>query len=559
MLLILLTWILLLLFFIPSGIAVKSLFKIEIDGVIIPFFLGLFIQCFLLTCCCFFFKIGFALFLINFLIQISLIIWKTNDIKQSINETITDLKSLSIASKFTLLTILIFSLFKCAQFPFIIDNESYYLQTIKWVNEYGFVKGLGNLHVFLAQNSPFHVLQAGFNFNFITDRINDLNGFVLVLACAYFITEFEKKYFQNNEIHWIGFIIIFNILFFQFGNAPSPDLLLLLLSQVLFYIYLEKENDFSNFKIITILFLFLFFIKITIAPIGLLILFILAKEKRRILFFVGFSVLILGVLLLKNIIITGYPFFPLHFLSMNVDWRIPEKILVFISDPIRNSGYFKGDFVKNPSFFVKLTSWLNLGGINRVFNYGMLLLFITALFTKEFRFTIKYKILYFVLLIHFVLLLLTSPQFRFFLPEFVFLFVLVLRFLISYFKINFKSIQFALFTLSLLPLLIVEFVDFKYFTQNKFHQTQGQFQLIQILIPEKNSKFADIKYEKIKDGNLEYNSPKDNFFFYGTGNGVLPCVNKVQINYFKKHYFILPQQRTSDLKDGFYSLNLLIK
>ena len=485
MLLILLTWILLLLFFIPSGIAVKSLFKIEIDGVIILVFLGLFIQSFLLTCCCFFFKIGFALFLINFLIQISLIIWKIKDIKHSINETITDLKSLSIASKFTLFAILLFSLFKCAQFPFIIDNESYYLQTIKWVNEYGFVKGLGNLHVFLAQNSPFHVLQAGFNFNFITDRINDLNGFVLVLTCAYFITEFEKKYFQNNEIHWIGFIVIFNILFFQFVNAPSPDLLLLLLSQVLFYIYLEKENDFSNFKIITILFLFLFFIKITIAPIGLLILFILANKKRRILFFVGFSVLILGVLLLKNIIITGYPFFPLHFLSMDVDWRIPEKILVFISDPIRNSGYFKGDFVKNPSFFVKLTSWLNLGGINRVFNYGMLLLFITALFTKEFRFTIKYKILYFVLLIHFVLLLLTSPQFRFFLPEFVFLFVLVLRFLISYFKINFKSIQFALFTLSLLPLLIVEFVDFKYFTQNKFHQTQGIFNGVKSLYQKK--------------------------------------------------------------------------
>ena len=120
-----------------------------------------------------------------------------------------------------------------------------------------------------------------------------------------------------------------------------------------------------------------------------------------------------------------------------------------------------------------------------MFNYGMLLLFITALFTKEFRFMIKYKILYFVLLIHFVLLLLTSPQFRFFLPEFVFLFVLVLRFLISYFKINFKSIQFALFTLSLLPLFIVEFVDFKYFTQNKFHQTQGIFNGVKSLYQKK--------------------------------------------------------------------------
>ena len=288
MLLILFTWILLLLFFIPSGIAFKSIFKIEIDGVFIPVFLGLFIQCFLLICCCFFFKIGFTVFLINFMIQIGLCLWKTKEIKDCIYKTLTDLKSLSVISKFILLTILIFSLFKCAQFPFIIDNESYYLQTIKWVNEYGFVKGLGNLHIFLAQNSPFHVLQAGFNFNFLTDRINDLNGFILVLSSGFFITEFEKKYLQSFDIHWIGLVVVFNILFFQFVNAPSPDLLVVLLSQVIFYIYLENDIDLSNFKILIIFFLFLFFIKITIAPIGLLLLFILVKDRKRIFFFCNF-------------------------------------------------------------------------------------------------------------------------------------------------------------------------------------------------------------------------------------------------------------------------------
>jgi hypothetical protein len=109
-----------------------------------------------------------------------------------------------------------------------------------------------------------------------------------------------------------------------------------------------------------------------------------------------------------------------------------------------------------------------------------------------------------------------------------------------------------------LPLLLVEFVNYKIFTQNKLHQPKGHYHWSQIFIPEKNSKYSDIKFEKIKDGNLEYNSPKENFFFYGTGNGDLPCVNKVQIDYFKKHYFILPQQRTSDLKDGFYSKNITI-
>ena len=558
MLLIFLTWLLLPLFFIPSGIAVKSIFKIETTGVFIPAFLGLFIQCFLLTCCSFFFKIGFTVFLINFLIQISLFIWKTKEIKQSINETLADLKSLSTISKFTMLFIILFSLLKCAQFPFIIDNESYYLQTIKWINEYGFVKGLGNLHIFFAQSSPFHVLQAGFNFNFLTDRINDLNGFILVLSSGYFIIEFEKKYLLNKEIHWIGLIVIFNILFFQFINAPSPDLLTLLLSQIIFYIYLEKQNNLSNFKIITTLFLFLFFIKITIAPIGLIILIILSKNRNKILFFVLSSLVISVVLILKNIVITGYPLFPFNFIKLNVDWRIPENILAYISEPTRNSGYFKGSFVKNPSLFTKLSSWFQLGGINRLFNYGILLLFILTPFRREFKTNIKYKRLYFVLLIHFVILLLTSPQFRFFLPEFVFLFVLVLQFLINYFKIYFQKIQLLLLTAILLPLLLVEFVNYKIFTQNKLHQTKNHYHWSQIFIPEKSSKYSDIKFEKIKDGNLEYNSPKENFFFYGTGDGNLPCVNQVQIDYFKKYYFILPQQRTFDLKDGFYSKNITI-
>lgn len=548
-----------LLFFISSGIAVKSLFKIEIKGIFIPIFLGLFIQCFLLTCCCFFFKIGFSVFVINFIIQIGLCLWKSKEIKQSINETINDLKWLSVISKFTLFAILFFSLFKCAQFPFIIDNESYYLQTIKWINEYGFVKGLGNLHIFFAQNSPFHVLQAGFNFNFLTDRINDLNGFVLVLSSGFFITEFEKKYLRNSEIHWIGLVLIFNILFFQFVNAPSPDLLALLLSQVIFYMYLEKENDFSNFKILTIFFLFLFFIKITIAPIGLLLLFTLVNDRMRVLFFVSFSIVIAMILILKNIIITGYPLFPFNCFGLNVDWRIPNGILDFMAAPIRNPGYFKGNIVINPTLFTKLSSWLNLGGINRFFNYGMLFLFIIAPFMKEFLSNPKYKRLYFVFLIHFLILLLTSPQFRFFLPEFIFLSVLVFRFLIIYFKIGFKYSRFLVLTAILIPILILEFIDYNFFTQNQLLQSKEYYHWSQILIPEKNSKHPAIKFEKIKDGNLEYNSPKVNFFFYGTGNGDLPCVNKVQINYFKKHYFILPQQRTSDLKDGFYSENLLTK
>jgi hypothetical protein len=536
-----------------SGIVLQSIFKIKSTGIFIPFFLGLFAQCFLLTCLCFFYKLGLGIFLLNTIIQIGIFIWQKKRIKECLRETLNDIKSLNLTSKLIIFSILFFSLLKCAQLPFIIDNESYYLQTIKWFNEYGFVKGLGNLHFFFAQTSPFHALQAGFNFNFLTNRINDLNGLILVLSSVYFTLEFKKKYLENKKIHWIGLIIFFNILFFQFINAPSPDLLIMLLSQVIFYLYIDQEDNISNFKVITILFLFIFFIKIIIAPIGLIILLILYKDINRIIFFVVLSVLLMIILIFKNIIITGYPLFPFNFFALDVNWRMPENLLNFIIDITKNAGYAKEVFVKNLSLFTKLSLWLKLGGINIFFNYGIILLFVLALFIREFKVNIKYKRLYLVMLVHFLILLLTSPQFRFFLAEFIFLSVIILQFIINYLKINFRNICLLILTTTLLQIPIIELVDYKIFTQNKLHQTKTNYRWSQVFIPEKNSKYSHVIYENIKDGNLEYSSPKENFFFYGTGDGNLPCVNKVQIDYFKKYYFIIPQLRTGNLKDGFYA------
>jgi hypothetical protein len=556
MIVIALSWLILLIFFIPTGIAAKSLLKIKTDDSYIPIFLGIFIQCLGLSICSFFFKIGLGVFIFNFLIIIGLSIWKSREIKESLKEIKNDLKSLSKTSKFTLLTILIFSLFKCAQYPFIIDNESYYLQTIKWINEYGFVKGLGNLHIYLGQTSPFHVLQAGFNFNFLTDRINDINGFLLLISSIYFITEFEKRHSKNGEIHWIGFILVFNIFFFQFINAPSPDLSIVLVSQILFYHFLDKEDSLDNFKIATLLFLYLLFVKITVAPLGLLVVYILGFHKNRFYFLLFFGTMTTVILILKNSIITGYPFYPFDVFPLKVDWKIPQELLEFVSYITQKAGYFKNGSAHNASLFVKLNSWFHLGGINRIFNLGILVLFVSGLFIKKNQLQSKYKILYAILATHFIILLLNSPQFRFFLPEFVFLSVLILSSISAYFKINIKFIRYALLISIILPMILMEFIDYKNFTENKLHQQTEKYNWYQILIPEKNSKYADIKFEKIKEGNLNYNSPKENFFFYGTANGELPCVNKVQIDYLKKKYHIKPQLRTSNLSDGFYSKNI---
>ena len=558
MILIALSWIILLFFFIPSGIAVKSLLKLTSSGNYIPIFLGIFIQCLGLSICSFFFKIGLEVFIVNFLIIIGIPYWKSKEIKESITAIISDLQTLSIFSTLSILTIFIFSLFKCSQFPFIVDNESYYIQTIKWINEYGFVKGLGNLHIYFGQTSPFHVLQAGFNFNFLTERSNDINGLILNLSSLYFINEFEKRNKIYGKIHWIGFILVFNILFFQFISSPSPDLIIIILSQILFYYFMDKEDTLENSKIATLLFLNLVFIKITIAPLVLIIFYQIYKNKKRIYFFLASSVLIVTVLCLKNAVITGYPFYPLPFLPINEDWTIPQKLLEFVIYITGNSGYFKTGSMQNPSLLEKLNSWICLDGINRIFNFGIILLFAVGLFIKGYKKQTKYIFLYFVLAFNFLILLFTSPQYRYFLPEFVFLFVVSLSSIFSYFKINIKTIHFGFLIFIITSLLFTEIILYPNFKKNKLHQQKENENWSQFLIPKKNSKYAEIEFEKIKEDNLEYYSPKENFFFYGTANGKLPCVNKVQVEYLKKKYHFKPQLRATCLGDGFYSKKILL-
>ncbi|TRX37336.1 hypothetical protein FNW52_05070 [Flavobacterium sp. ZT3R18] len=364
---------------------------------------------------------------------------------------------------------------------------------------------------------------------------------------------------EKKEIHWIGLIMLFNVLFLQFINSPSPDFILLVLSQIIFYLFLEEKNSDENFKIITLLILLLIFIKITIASFILIPLYLVVREKKGLLFFISAGTITTLLFILKNSITSGYPFYPLNLFPLPVDWKIPETILAFITEATNNTGYFENLKLDQPSYLFKINSWLHLGGINRIFNWGILLLFVLVLFTKKTQKQNNYKILYFILVIHFIIILSVSPQFRFFLPEFIFLTALFISDFCERLQISKKMISYLLLYLSILPIVAIEFVNFKYLTENKLHQRKANLNWTQIFIPSENSSLSKIPFEKRKCRNMEYYSPKENFFFWGTANGPLPCVNKVQLDYFEKYYHIIPQLRTSLLKDGFYSKRTVTK
>lgn len=80
----------------------------------------------------------------------------------------------------------------------------------------------------------------------------------------------------------------------------------------------------------------------------------------------------------------------------------------------------------------------------------------------------------------------------------------------------------------------------------------SNFSIKNSISPYQNSK-SNTSFESIQLGNLKYNSPVENEFFWANGDGNLPCVDKRQLDYFEKYYHVIPQMRTNNLKDGFYS------
>ena len=559
MILIAISWFYIFFTTINLGVGFNKIIKTNSFNTIVISFLGLFSTTILASFWALFGRINIEFYLFFVVLNLLIYLKFKDDVKKQYSVFFTQLKELSTPFKISLLLIVVLILAQCSAAPFIIDNESYYVQTIKWINEYGFVKGLANLHIFLGQTSGWHVTQSAFNFSFLYKNFNDLSGFCLLLGNIYSIIKLDS-YFKNNTKNnlIVGLFPIANVFFFQFISAPSPDIAIYVLSFILFYTFLEtyKNTTIYSFNLITVLVLFILYIKFTSIGFLLFPILILGFNFKKIfpkllpISLIGFFILFLFIA--KNSIISGYPFFPSTSITFtNIDFNVPTKIVLYFYELTQLYAF---DLTKSQfhamSFFEIALKWLFLSKLKGVLNSLTLLVligspyFIYKYFNKK-----EYWILYAVVFTQLLILMFSSPQFRFFIH-----FTLFFSFLIvSCFLEKRQFIISGLFV-SILATIGILFLNLNYsaLTKNKLISKNSPFSIENIIFPHSNSKSKGT-YKTIKKGNLIYNSPLENSFFWAAGNGELPCINEVQIQYFEKKFGMFPQMRTHDLKDGFIS------
>lgn len=249
------------------------------------------------------------------------------------------------------------------------DTALYHAQSIRWIEEYGIVKGLGNLHNRLAYNSSIFSLQALFSLRFLVGRsLHTVNGFVVALFAGYAIC--SLKIFLEKKIYASDFLRIGMLTFLFDGqnyvliSSPGSDMLavgLVIYILIKWLSYLENhQKEIAPFAILCCLGGYAVSVKLSAAMIVLLVVspagkLIRQKKWTEILFYLFTGMLIVVPFLIRNVIISGYLLYPYTMPDFfRVDWKMPSYTLDFDRNEIKAWGWGLNDVYR---FDASVTEW----------------------------------------------------------------------------------------------------------------------------------------------------------------------------------------------------------
>lgn len=228
--------------------------------------------------------------------------------------------------------VILFITFFSSQQSITFDEGLYHASYISWMNDYGLVKGLGNVHGRLAFNSNWHFFSSLFNGKVILNQpYNQLNGIFLINTIMFINQEKRLNVLNKSYLNVFLILIFCPLLFVYHVIDPSADYIVLVWTMVIIYeLFYLKKNDAGKLIMLILSIIFVVTIKLSVAPLCIFLFplsWYLIKTNAISYRFLSVAVSIVLLWVLSNIILSGYivyPYLSAEFISPS--WKVPLNV-----------------------------------------------------------------------------------------------------------------------------------------------------------------------------------------------------------------------------------------
>lgn len=235
------------------------------------------------------------------------------------------------------------ALFFTTEGNFFSDSGYYHEQSIRWIEEFGTVKGSVHILKRLAYNSCYFCQCALYSMRDIfSQSLHCLSGFYGILVMGYALAGFNKS-IKTNAIRLAPFVYF--ILLCSEITSPASDYPLVF---SVFYVVIrwfelrdDNEEHYSPYALLSLFVVFLISIKLTVGCLILIVIkpaIAMIKEKRikEIITSIMVGIIILLPYFIRNYIICGWLIYPFTKIDIfNPDWKLPMRHVQADADEIK--------------------------------------------------------------------------------------------------------------------------------------------------------------------------------------------------------------------------------
>jgi len=261
------------------------------------------------------------------------------------------------------------------------DSWAYHFQSIRWINEYPIVLGLGNLHGRLAFNQSHFGFLALLNFFPYWNKGYAAGGLLLFLAAAYTAFSVMRRDIPYNKLLFVLLLVVIEPMA-KYSASPSPDFAVSLIQIVaaIYLLYLlhpassdtqKKEADFlvvicmgaalCSLKLSGLVF------ALALVSAALWTAWGASSNNKKVLLRAFVILLAFGLLhLLRGVITSGVPLYPSTLGSFwHFDWSVPIDRIHSEAGWIYSCAR-TGSPCKDPALVMQDWSWINSWWASRV-------------------------------------------------------------------------------------------------------------------------------------------------------------------------------------------------